>query len=142
MTTKTLPEVAKAMALVAEDAVKSSKDERRYSMGVHEKSRQGDVYFMTLKDKDLLENGQINIDTNKKPTKKLEIAKSHVLIGSFHVSKTAEGTFFVRPKVGEPLLLRHPEHADHLFTVPKNTTLYFYVQKTMTKDTVGNRNWD
>lgn len=141
MTTKTLPEVAEAMTLVAEDAAKASKEERRYSMGLHEKSRQGDVYFLTLSNGELPDH-TINFETDKKPSKKLEIAKNHVLIGSFHVHKTPEGTYFVRPKNGEPLLLRHPEHADHLFNVAADTTLYFYVQKTMDKDTVGARAWD
>jgi len=141
MTTKTLPEVAEAMTLVAEDAVKASKEERRYSMGLHEKSRQGDVYFLTLSNEDLPNYG-IEIDTSKRPTKKLEIAKSHVLMGSFHVYKTSEETFFVRPKNGEPLMLRHPEHADHVFNVLDDTTLYFYIQKTMDKNSVGARTMD
>lgn len=142
MTEKTLPSAAEAMTLVAEDAAKAPKDERKYSMGTHKKSRQGDVYFMTLKRSELPDSS-VEFDTTKKPTKKLEISKSHVLMGSFHVCETSEGTYFIQPSGKDrSFVLKHPEHADHLFDIPEGTTLYFWIQKTMDKDTIGRQVWD
>lgn len=140
MTEKTLPTVEEAMGLVAEDAAKANHDERHYSLEMHEKSRQGDVYFTVLNNDEIPAH---IADFDKKPVEKMEIAKSHKLNGHFRVKETTEGTFFVRPANGKrAFTLNHPEHPDHIFNIPKGATLYFWIQKTMTKNTVGRRVWD